>query len=129
MKDLKVDINGDLVIDNDDLMYVSSEELMRQKIKLILSTNKTEWLFDKNQGIDFFAMLTKNPDRERIYNTILDGLTQVDENMIIEKFDITTKQRRMNIRFTARNGNGNTETYTVTMEENGIRTLDIGEAI
>lgn len=129
MKDLKVDINGDLVIDNDDLMYVSGEELIRQKIKLILSTNKTEWLFDKNQGIDFFAMLTKNPDRERIYNTIINGLTQADENMIIENFDITTKQRRMNIRFTARNGNGNTETYTVTMEENGIRTLDIGEAI
>lgn len=114
MKDILVDANGDIVIDNNDLKYVEDANLTRQKVKLTLSTNKGEWLFNANEGIDFFAMLTKNPNEEQVYDTILDGLRQVDEGIQIQDYESSITGRKLNIRFTAldtafsvnTNGNG-----------------------
>lgn len=118
MKDILVDAYGDIVIDNNDLKYVEDANLIRQKVKLTLSTNKGEWLFNKNEGIDFFAMLTKNPNEEQVYDTIIDGIRQVDENIMIQDYESSITGRKLNIRFTALD-----TVFSVSTNGNGVNAV------
>lgn len=122
MKDLLCDEKGDIVISDHDLQYVKDKALIRQKVQLTLSTNKTEWEYNPNEGIDFFAMLTKNPDEDQVYSTIHDGIRQVDEGFKIDKFEMETVKRKMQVTFTA-SLDGDTATYTVGQTDNGIRAV------
>lgn len=101
MKDLLCDSNGDLVLSSGDLQYVKDGNLMRQKAQLILSTNKGEWEFNTDEGIDFFTILTKNPDYEQILDTVLDGLHQVNEDIQIDSYDFSLANRHLTMNFTA----------------------------
>lgn len=49
--------NGDLVITNNEIELVEGKELKSQTIQSVLSTNKGEWLFDTEEGIDFQNIL------------------------------------------------------------------------
>lgn len=108
MKDLKVDESGDLVLgtESGDLQYVDADELIRQKVRLILGTNKAEWGFNKDEGVDFFTLLAKEVDEQQIYNTILDGLRQVDEDLAIDEMSIEAGKasRELSIKFRASGG-------------------------
>ena len=52
MKGFKLS-DGDLVITNDEISLIEDSELKAQTIKQVISTNKGEWLFDTEEGIDF----------------------------------------------------------------------------
>lgn len=45
--------DGDLKIVNNEISMVEDSELKAQTIQQVISTNKGEWLFDKDEGIDF----------------------------------------------------------------------------
>lgn len=51
--------DGDLSITNGEIDMVEDNELTAQTIGCVLSTNKGEWLFDKEEGIDFDVILGK----------------------------------------------------------------------
>lgn len=59
MKGLKL-LDGDLSIENNEIEIIEGSELIRQTIQSVLSTNKGEWLFDENEGIDFGNILGKH---------------------------------------------------------------------
>lgn len=106
MKDLKIDNKGDLIISKHDLQYVRDKELTLQKTRLILSTNKGEWLLDVNEGINFRAILIKNPNQDEILSTVLDGLKQIDETFVITEHKFEMKQRHLILTFKAVNDSG-----------------------
>lgn len=112
MKDLLVNSNGDLALSSGDLQYVTDGNLLRQKAQLILSTNKGEWEFNTDEGIDFFAILTKNPDYDQILDTVLDGLHQVNEDIQISSYDFSLVDRHLTMNFTAVLPNGQEVNYT-----------------
>jgi hypothetical protein len=113
MKDLMVDSKGDLIISKHDLQFVRDRELTLQKTKLILSTNKGEWLLDVNEGINFRAILIKNPNQDEILSTVLDGLKQIDETFVITEHKFEMKQRHLILTFKAVNDNGEEISLTV----------------
>ena len=120
MKDLLVDRNtGDLVLSGGDLQYVRDQNLVRQKTQLVLSTNKGEWEFNPDEGIDFRAILVKNPNYDQIVDTVLDGLHQVDEDFKIDKYDFNLVNRHLTMNFTASTPQGITATYTVGEVQQG----------
>lgn len=45
--------DGDLVITNNEIVMTQGNELISQTIQCVLSTNKGEWIFDEEEGIDF----------------------------------------------------------------------------
>lgn len=45
--------DGDLVITNDEIELIEGDELTVQTIQQVLSTNKGEWIFDTEEGINF----------------------------------------------------------------------------
>lgn len=51
--------NGDLSITNGEIDIVEGAELTAQTIQQVLSTNKGEWFFNENEGIDFDVILGK----------------------------------------------------------------------
>ena len=51
--------NGDLSITNHEIDMIEDDELTIQTIQFVLSTNKGEWMFDTDEGIDFSGILGK----------------------------------------------------------------------
>lgn len=59
MKGFMLDSNGDIVISNNEIQMVNGTDLTAQTVKTVLSTNKGEWIFDKDEGINFTNILGK----------------------------------------------------------------------
>lgn len=110
MKGLKVDQSGDLIIQNGKIVYVYDNDYIAQTVRLVLSTNQGEWEFDTNEGIDFYAMLRKNPNMDEVQDNIRRGLLQVDESFVIQLFEYDIDGRGLKIHFVATNdGNFTTD--------------------
>lgn len=94
-------INGDLVIENDELQMVDGDELLRQKVQEVISTNKGEWFTDWEQGITFSNILGKNVERDTVRSEIEAGIRQVDPDLTISRFSVETIGRKLKVEFTA----------------------------
>lgn len=98
--------NGDVVI-GETIELVSDNELLRQKVERVIGTNLGEWSYDTEEGIDFHAILTKNPDEAEIRATIENALKQIDEAFVITEFSMNLSGRNRNsIYFKASNSEG-----------------------
>ena len=106
MKDLQIDSRGDLIISGQDLQLVRDKELTAQKCRLVLSTNKGEWLLNPDEGINFRAILVKNPNEDEILDTVRDGLTQIDTTFRITEHKFETVKRHLILTFKAVNDSG-----------------------
>lgn len=107
MKGFMLDNNGDIVI-NKDIVFVNDLELLRQTIQTVIGTNKGEWWFNKNEGINFNNILIKNPNYDIIRAEIIDGLSQVDGNIELQKFSclLDKNVRKLYINFSAKKQDG-----------------------
>ena len=86
MKDFMLDETGELVIQKGKIPLVSDKELTAQKARQVLRTQIGEWEYDKEEGINRYSMLTKNPNDEEIEDNIRSGLLQVDDNLKITQY-------------------------------------------
>lgn len=59
IKDGDLVISDNLVVNKKEIEMVSGNELTAQTIQSVLSTNKGEWIFDENEGINFANILGK----------------------------------------------------------------------
>lgn len=109
IKDFALDQKGDLIIENSDIQIVEGEELLKQTIKNILSTNKGEWFLDWEQGIEFSNILGKGVTEEIVQAEIEEGLQQVDETLHISEFKMNVNGRSLTVSFKATNEEKDTE--------------------
>lgn len=104
MKDLMLTNDGELIIQNGKIPLVSDNELMAQKVRQVLRTQLGEWRYDPEEGIDLYAIITKNPNFDIIEDNIKSGLLQVDETFRLTKFEHTAgENRHTTFRFSAVN--------------------------
>ncbi len=102
MKGFALNEQGDLLIENGAIQMVHGAELTKQTIKTILETQKGEWFLNWDEGIDHKSLLGKNrPEDEVIKAEIQDGLSQVDENLIVDNFETVyeSKTRKLCVHF------------------------------
>jgi hypothetical protein len=97
--------DGDVVIGK-TIEMVEGAELLRQKVERVLDTNKGEWEYDTEEGIDFSVIFRKNYDKQEIRTTIEQALVRIDDTFIITKFDVATKGREATITLQAVNSDG-----------------------
>lgn len=116
MKDLALDSKGDLLIENNDLVLVTGDEEIRQRVECNLGTNKGEWFNDWEQGIRFSNLLGKNVTDEDVRGEVINGLRQVDETFTLDSFTVTRTGRRLAANFTAHNADGDTVEIMHTWE-------------
>ena len=81
--------DGDVAITNGEIELVEGDALTVQTIQQVLSTNKGEWLFDAEEGINFDNILGKKRTKT---NTAKDAMYQQEianmrerENGLVEK--------------------------------------------
>lgn len=89
----KLNNENDIDIKNNQIQTIDDLDLLAQKIKQILNTNKKEWKFDETEGINFSNILGKNISDEIIRNEILNGIKQVDENLSLDNFICNRNKR------------------------------------
>ena len=94
MKDFMLDENGELVFQKGKIPLVSGKQLKAQKSRQVLRTQRGEWEYDKEEGINRYSMLTKNPNDEEIEDNIRSGLLQVDEDFRITNYSRKEKEER-----------------------------------
>lgn len=109
-KGFLLDNTGDVVIRNNEIQMVSGDELVRQTLQSVLSTNKGEWFLNEDEGINFRNILVKNPSEDEIKNEIFNGLLQIDDTFLMESFNMSldTSKRLLTVDFTAVNEDGQT---------------------
>ena len=108
MKCFAVDDKGDVVIKSGKIQLTDRKELLRQKIKTVLSTNKKEWFLNKNEGINFDNILGKKKNEDIIKNEILQGLQQIDSSFVLLNFECNfdKRNRKLVINFKAKTQSG-----------------------
>lgn len=94
---------------------VEDNELKRQKIQEVINTNKGEWTFDVEQGINRSYLLGKNVDEGIEREEIEEGIQQVDENLTISDYSKEIVGRTSHITFTA-TSDSTDEDLTITTD-------------
>lgn len=118
MKSFALDENGDVLIENNEITMAHGTDLLLQTIKSVLATKKGEWFLDWEEGIDHSEILGKHEvDNDIIKSEIQDGITQVDENLVIDDFEseYDKKTRKLKLKFTVINSETG---ETAEIEEN-----------
>ena len=114
MKSIALDSTGDILIENNKIQMVDGKELTRQKVQEVISTDKGEWYFNREQGIEFDNVLGKGITEEMVRNEIIDGLHQVDPNLNLSSFSMELKGRDAYVKFSALNEEINEEIIVAT---------------
>lgn len=104
MKGFLLDNRGDVVIGEGDIKTTADADLLTQKIRQILGTNRGEWWLDSDEGISVQEVIRKNPNQVRIRDYIRRALKQVDKNLELLSCQFTVKGRKLQIEFTAKCG-------------------------
>ena len=71
MKCFSLDNKGDVILDKNDIQMVQGTDLIMQKIRQVLRTNRGEWVFDEKEGIPVQKILKKNPNLAVCYTYLI----------------------------------------------------------
>ena len=119
MKTFKTDIYGDVIITNNKIEYVEGIELIAQTVRHVLNTNLGEWFNNKNEGIDRYLLLNKNPNYDLIQDAINTAVQQTADSLGVEleteNFIFDKKGRELNISFTLTVNQGDSTSISVTL--------------
>lgn len=118
IRGFKIDENGDIVISKQggnvltpngkQIQMVEGNELIAQKILIALGTNKGEWFWNSELGINYDFIIGKGVTEDMIRSQIEIGIRQVDSNMFLSEFnvDIDKAKRTARITFVVENSGG-----------------------
>lgn len=96
MKGFAIDSHGDVVIENDVKLSYDTD-LLIQKIRQILSTNRGEWWLDPKEGIPVQKVLKKNPNLALIRDYVRSAIAQADKSLEMTRCDIVADGRNLKI--------------------------------
>ncbi len=101
MKDFALDDHGDILIEAGKIVLVHGKEQEIQKIRQVLGTKLGEWEFDDKEGIDFAALSQKQPDLQRIRETMQNGLKEIHESYVLQSCSYNVQERTLYVQATA----------------------------
>lgn len=118
MQGFALNENGDIILQNRDkntvfpngwrIQLIEGDNLIAQKISIVLGINKGEWFWNSDLGIDFDYLIGKGITDDMIRSQIELGIHQVDEGMYITEFnvDVDKSTRIASVTFTAKSDGG-----------------------
>lgn len=101
MKDFALDAHGDILIEAGKMVLVHGKEQEIQKIRQVLGTKLGEWAFDEKEGIDFDALSQKQPDLQRIRETLQNGLQEINASYVLQSCSYNVQERTLYVQATA----------------------------
>lgn len=108
MKGFAIDGHGDAVIERNDIRLAYDTELLVQKIRQVLSTNRGEWWLDLKEGIPVQRVLKKNPNMAMVRDYVRNAIAQVDKSLEMTRCDIAAEGRALKISFEVLGAGGST---------------------
>lgn len=89
--ELLKDDNGrfDVYMPFKSISLTSGIKLLTQTIESVFQTNKSEWQYDTEEGIDFKQILIKNPNLDIIKNEIRQAIYKIDDTLEMTDFSYT----------------------------------------
>lgn len=114
MQGFKLDENGDIAMSDNKIQMITGNDLLQQTTQSVLSTNKGEWVFNSDEGIQFSNILGKGNTDEIIRHEIQQGLKQIDDSFIVTSYEKTVDKatRTAQIQTTATKSTGENVTST-----------------
>lgn len=106
MKGFAIDEQGDVIIEKNDVRLTYDTELLIQKIRQVMSTNRGEWWLDPKEGLPVQKILKKTPNLAMIRDYVRSAIAQVDKSLYMTRCDITVEGRTLRIAFTAAGTDG-----------------------
>ena len=94
MKCLKLNSNGDVIINNNKISMIEGAELTAQTVKTLLGTNQGEWFGNLDEGISFQNILGKNRTMAKGATTISGGSSQSSGMTETEELILAAKLRK-----------------------------------
>lgn len=91
MKGFLLDSNGDVVIKSGKIQMTEGDDLVRQTIRTVLGTNKGEWVFDQNEGINFKNILGKMGASSENESSENKALKQYYENILEDTSELSAR--------------------------------------
>lgn len=101
MKDFALDAQGDILIEAGKIVLVHGKEQEIQKIRQVLGTKLGEWAFDEKEGIDFDALSQKQPDLQRIRETLQNGLQEINAAYVLQSCSYDVQERTLHVQAAA----------------------------
>lgn len=100
-------LNGDLVIENGNLVMIEGDEELVQSVQAILGTRKGEFFLNTDHGVSHDNLLGKPADEELARSDIIEALMQ-DER--VESVDVVFEddksKRTRNVKVSIQKENG-----------------------
>ena len=109
MTDLKLDVNGDLAIEDAAFALVTDDDAIVQHLQIRLRFFFNEWFLDLRVGIPYFdQILIKNPDLVVVRGILRETIVTTPGIDTIETFDLDfdTPIRKLTVVFTAKKLDG-----------------------
>lgn len=94
MKAFKVNKNGDLIIENGDLVMIDGRDELVQSIDRILTTNKGEWFLSMGYGLDYQAIQGKGKNKESIKLANKEAIFQDERVKEVDIVDVVIDTNR-----------------------------------
>lgn len=69
-------VDGDIVIDNGDIVMVEDDEELAQSIQSILQTRKGEFFLEPDHGLSFDNLLGKQANQHEARDDIIEAVSQ-----------------------------------------------------
>lgn len=114
------DENGrfDVFMPSKSISLTSGNKLLTQTIESVLQTNKREWQYDTEEGIDFRQILIKNPNFETIKNEIRQAIYKIDDTLEMTDFSYSLNKtnRHADISVTLQTSDGDNLVLNTTIQ-------------
>lgn len=109
MSDLKLDTDGDLLVDNSDLVLNSQVDAVSQYLRARLRTFLGEWFLDQSIGIPYFKEIFKKEINIATVDAILKDAILSTPNVIeLQEFDFdisNNRELKLNFKIKVKEGN------------------------
>lgn len=94
--DLKIDDDGDFVVENGDLVIIEDQDVVAQSLRILFQTVQGEWYLDTTVGIDYLGVIfKKGVPRSAIEAHLRSKILEIEHVKNIERLtaevDVTTR--------------------------------------
>ncbi|MED4977229.1 DUF2634 domain-containing protein [Heyndrickxia faecalis] len=80
-------VQGDIVIENGEVVMVDGDEELVQSIRMLLQTRKGEFFLEPEHGLSFDNIIGKEANQDETHDDIVEAISQEDRIESVEKID------------------------------------------
>lgn len=106
VKAIKLDENGDYIIENGSFVMIEGNEQLAQEVRIAVQTSKGEWFLDLDEGMNREALFAKKFDENNAKTSIIESLMSLSEPLSVESITFNRVNRLLLVDMILRKDDG-----------------------